>query len=100
MFVVVTRSTFSPDVETEVLTLANKSVPVAKRQPGFIDMVVHINHAHTQLMTYWKWARREDHEACMASDDWTAFMPSWESLIADGKLHFDLETYEVLDVSG
>lgn len=99
MFVVVTRSTFSPDGETEILALAKKSVPIAKRQPGFVDMIVHINHGRTQLMTYWKWECRDDHEACMASDDWAAFMPSWEKLISDDKLQFDIETYEVLDVS-
>ncbi len=99
MFIVVTRSTFSPDVETEVLALAKKSVPIAKKQSGFVEMVVHINHSRTQLMTYWKWESREDHEACMASDDWMAFMPSWERLISDDKLHFNLETFEMLDIS-
>lgn len=99
MFIVVTRSTFSPDVEAEVLALAIKSVPIAKRQPGFIDMIVHINHARTQLMTYWKWDNGEAHEACMASDDWQAFMPSWDELISDGKLRFDFDSYEMLNVS-
>lgn len=97
MFIVLTRSTFSPDVEDEVLALAKRSAPIAKAQPGFVDMIVHINHDRTQLMTYWKWERREDHEACMASEDWAAFMPGWEKLIADGKLQFDLDTYEPLN---
>ena len=96
MFVVVTRSTFSRDIEGEVLALAKRSVPIAKTQPGFVDIVVHINHDRTQIMTYWKWERREDHEACMASDDWLALMPGWEKLIADGKLQFDMDIYEPL----
>lgn len=96
MFVVVTRSTFSPDVETEALALAKRSVPIAKAQVGFVDMVVHLNHARTQIMTYWKWRNQSDHQACMDSDAWCALMPGWEKLIADGKLKFDMETYDVL----
>ena len=60
-------------------------------------MTMHINHDRNQLMTYWSWASREDHDNCMSSDDWVAFMPKWEALIEAGKLQFDLETYELLD---
>ena len=96
--IVVTRSHFDPSVEREVLALARQSKPIAEAQPGFQSMTVHINHDRTQLMTYWVWARREDHEACMESDDWNAFMPKWQALMDAGNLKFDLETYEILDV--
>jgi len=97
MFIVITRSSFSPDAEEEVLALARQSGPIARAQPGLKSMTMHIKHDRTQLMTYWHWARREDHENCMASDDWQAFMPKWEALIDAGKLKFDLDTYEILD---
>ncbi len=97
MFIVITRSAFSPEIEADVLALAQQSGPIARAQPGLNSMVMHISHDRTQLMTYWNWARREDHENCMSSDEWRAFMPKWEALIEAGKLKFDLETYEVLD---
>ncbi|GJL94947.1 MAG: hypothetical protein DHS20C05_13520 [Hyphococcus sp.] len=97
MFIVVTRSKFSPDVEDQVLALAKQSGPIARSQPGLNSMTMHINHKRTALMTYWNWASREDHENCMASDEWQAFMPGWSVLIEAGKLEFDMDTYDLLD---
>ena len=97
MFIVLTRSTFSPDVKEDVLALAKQSGPIARSQPGLNSMTMHINHDGTQLMTYWNWESQKHHEDCMASDDWMAFMPKWEALMEAGKLEFDLNTYEVLD---
>ena len=55
MFIVITRSTFDPQVEREVLALAEQSGPIARGQPGLNSMTMHINHDRNQLMTYWSW---------------------------------------------
>lgn len=39
------------------------------RQPGFISAALHVNDAQTRIANYSQWARREDFQAMLRSDE-------------------------------
>ncbi len=97
MFAVITKMGFKPDVADEVMDLTKAARPVAKRQPGIISFAQHVASDNSHVMTYWLWQSEQDHVDCLASDDWSGFMPHWQKLIDTGKITFTLDTYEVLE---
>ncbi len=93
MFYVVTRTHFSPAHRKDVLGLSHEAVAIAKKQPGFVSMRVHLASDDSHTLTYWVWRSERDHQACMASDDWAPWNPQWQALLESG-VDFDLATYE------
>ncbi|RVT82631.1 antibiotic biosynthesis monooxygenase [Rhodobacteraceae bacterium CCMM004] len=39
------------------------------RQPGFVSAALHVNDAQTRIANYSQWARREDFQAMLRSDE-------------------------------
>ncbi|MBT8455588.1 MAG: antibiotic biosynthesis monooxygenase [Rhodobacteraceae bacterium] len=39
------------------------------RQPGFISAALHVNDAQTRIANYSQWARREDFQAMLRTDE-------------------------------
>ena len=94
MFKVVTRTHFPADKRDEVLELSRAAIEIARKQPGFQGMRVHLASDGSHTLTYWEWATEADHLACMESPDWSEWNGRWEANLADG-MSFDLQTYEV-----
>ncbi|MBV6645686.1 MAG: antibiotic biosynthesis monooxygenase [Cyclobacteriaceae bacterium] len=95
-FVVQTKTFFAEDQENLVRELADISLPIFKRQPGLIDVQLHMSLDRSHTMGIIEWERKEDHEACMASPDFTPFNEKWEELMKSGTARFELSTYEVI----
>ncbi len=94
MFKVVTRTHFSPAQRETVLEMSKQAIEIARRQPGFQGMRVHLATDGSHTLTLWEWATEADHVACTRSPDWADWNPAWEKLMAEGA-SFDLATYEV-----
>jgi quinol monooxygenase YgiN len=39
------------------------------KQPGFISAALHVNDAQTRIANYSQWARREDYQAMLRTDE-------------------------------
>lgn len=95
-FVVQTKTFFEPSQESLVLELAEISLPIFRKQPGLIDIQLHLSHDKTHTMGIIQWKKREDHEACLASPDFGPFNEKWEQLMNGGRARFEISTYEVI----
>lgn len=95
MFVVLTRTHFADAQKDTVIDMSKDAVDIAKRQPGFIGIRIHLAHGAQHTMTYWEWETEQDHLNCMGSADWAQWNPKWQDLLANG-VQFDLETYDVV----
>ncbi|WBU54512.1 antibiotic biosynthesis monooxygenase [Paracoccus sp. SCSIO 75233] len=42
---------------------------VISKQPGFVAGAVHLNDAQTRIATYSQWARREDYQAMLRTEE-------------------------------
>lgn len=45
---------------------------VISRQPGFVSAALHVNDAQTRIANYSQWARREDYQAMLRTDEMRA----------------------------
>ncbi|WP_419913206.1 antibiotic biosynthesis monooxygenase family protein [Hoeflea sp.] len=95
MFYVVTHTRFSAEQRKDVLDLSQKAVEIAKEQPGFVSIRVHLAEDGSHTMTYWEWETERDHIACMGSDDWAPWNPKWQALLESG-VSFDIATYKAI----
>ena len=95
MFVVVTKTHFADRQKLAVMEMSNDAIEIAKQQPGFIGIRIHLAHEANHTLTYWEWETQEDHLNCMSSADWGSWNPKWEAMLADG-VTFELDTYEVV----
>ena len=64
------------------------------RQPGFIGAGLHVNDAQTRIANYSQWARREDFQAMLRTDE----MRKRNRAIAALSLRFEPVMYEVAEV--
>ena len=95
-FVVQTKTHFNPDQEDLVRELAEISLPIFKKQPGLLDIQLHIAHDNSHTMGIIQWESKEHHEACLASPDFGPFNTKWETLMKSGTAKFEMHTYDVL----
>lgn len=42
---------------------------VIRHQPGFLSAALHMNDAQTRIANYSRWARREDYQAMLRTDE-------------------------------
>lgn len=66
------------------------------KQPGFIAAALHVNDARTRIANYSQWARREDFQAMLRSDEMrarnrriAALCHRFEPVLYDVALTFD-----------
>ncbi len=95
-FVVVTKTYFQPEMKEKMIEVASKSIPVYKDQPGLESIAMHISHDETHMMSYFVWNKKEDHEKCMSVNDLDEWNEVWEKLISEGKIKFELDTYDII----
>ena len=63
------------------------------KQPGFIAAGLHVNDAQTRIANYSQWARREDFQAMLRSDE----MRRRNRRIAELCTRFEPVMYDVVD---
>ena len=78
----------------EALTLAYEEF--ISKQPGFISAGLHVNDAQTRIANYSQWARREDFQAMLRTDE----MRKRNRVIAGLCSRFEPVMYEVTAVFG
>ncbi|SDG52926.1 MULTISPECIES: antibiotic biosynthesis monooxygenase family protein [Alphaproteobacteria] len=64
------------------------------KQPGFVGAGLHVNDAQTRIANYSQWARREDFQAMLRSDE----MRAWNRRFSDLCRSFEPVMYEVAAV--
>lgn len=67
---VITTFDVTPGTCQDLLDKLNEAYEVfIRRQPGFIGAGVHVNDARTRIANYSQWARREDFQAMLRSEE-------------------------------
>ncbi len=94
MFKVVTRTHFPAKHKEAILAMSRDAIEIAKKQPGFESIRIHLSTDGTHTLTYWEWATEQDHLNCTQSPDWGDWNPKWTALMSDGA-SFDIGTYGV-----
>lgn len=70
---VITTFEMSPGTCQDLLdALADAYSAFISKQPGFIASGLHVNDAQTRIANYSQWARREDFQAMLRSDEMRA----------------------------
>ena len=95
-FVVMTQTFYEPELREEILTAAEESFPIFRKQAGLISIRMHEAHDHTHTMTVMEWQSKEHHEACMRSPDFGTWNEKWEKMMSSGKARWELFTYDIL----
>ena len=93
VFVVWTRTSFSPELREEILNLAHRSWPVFSTLPGFISMRAHIGEDQNETMTLLEWESKEHHEACMIDPAWGDMAGEWDRYMQDERVNFEMRIY-------
>ncbi len=92
-FIVQTKTHYTQDVKEQYFELARNAFEIFKKQPGFVSAKPFISEDDTHTMTIIEWQTKADHEACMASPDFTEFNATWEKLMHSGAIKFELNCY-------
>lgn len=67
---VITTFEVTPGTCTDLLDLLKTACrEVISKQPGFVASALHVNDAQTRIANYSQWARREDFQAMLRSDE-------------------------------
>ena len=67
---VLTTFEVTPAACDDLLTELNAAYgEVISRQPGFISAAIHVNDARTRIANYSRWARREDFQAMLRTEE-------------------------------
>lgn len=70
---VITTFEMTPGTCQDLLdALADAYAAFISKQPGFIAAGLHVNDAQTRIANYSQWARREDFQAMLRSDEMRA----------------------------
>ncbi len=97
-YFVVTRTFIEdPSLKDEVIAMSKESAEIFKRQAGLIEMQALLAENETHLSTYLVWENQQSHLACMESKDFNNVTAQWTSFIKEGKIRFELETYQGLE---
>lgn len=94
--IVQTKTFFSEDVKEELLELTKSSFEIFTKQSGLISIQTSICRNDNHITTYFEWESEEAHKACMQSSDFEEWNETWQRLIEEGKIEWELNTYEVL----
>ena len=89
MITVITRTYFPPGLSDVMEDLTSRSIPIFKKQPGFINMEVLKAMGGNGTLTVFKWKSITDHENCMSSEDWSALNKEWEDFLGREDVHFE-----------
>jgi len=96
-YYVITKTTIvDPTTKDDVLAMSRESAEIFRKQPGLIEMQSLFAENETHLATYLVWEDQQAHLACMQSKDFTEVTVQWTALMQEGKIKFDLETYQPL----
>jgi len=95
-FVAVSTVQFPVELKDDIHRLGLAMLPIARQQPGFIQVAFHQGLDASETMMYWEWQSRADHEACLKSPDWAALMADSGGLFARDGVTFSLRTFERL----
>jgi quinol monooxygenase YgiN len=96
-FIVQTKTYFEPDTRDEVIKLSFSAYEIFKMQKGLVSVHMHLSHKGDHTMTLLVWETEKDHLACMNSPDFGQWNQIWQDLINNGKLRWELDTYESID---
>lgn len=67
---VITTFEMTPATAHDLMELLQKAyAEVIRHQPGFIAAGLHMNDAMTRICNYSQWARREDYQAMLRSEE-------------------------------
>ena len=80
-----------------VLTMSKESAEIFRKQPGLIEMKSLIAENETHLSTYLVWEDQQYHLACMESKDFDEVTVQWTAFMKEGKVKFELETYQLVE---
>ncbi len=95
-FIVVTKTTFDPEVQDELLEVVRQSKPIFEKQPGCRSFVTHLSQDETHIMTYMEWASEQDHLNCMKSPDFNETNGVWQKLFDSGKAKLEFSIYRAI----
>ncbi len=94
-YYVITRTYIDdPSTKDQVIEMAKDSAEIFRRQPGLIEMNSLVAENETHLSTYLVWENAKAHLACMESKDFNNVTVKWTSFMEEGKIRFELETYQ------
>ncbi len=85
-----------PSLLQEVLEMSRKSSRIFRAQPDLIEMKSLLSEDETHLATWLVWENQQAHLACMESKDFADVTPRWTKLMEEGKIRFELDTYQDL----
>ena len=96
-YYVITR-TYMEDhtLKDEVIAMSKASAKIFARQPGLIELKSLVAENETHLSTYLVWEDQKSHLACMESKDFNEVTAQWTTFITEGKIRFELETYQLI----
>lgn len=96
-YFVITR-TYLEDrsAKKDVLEMSKKSAKIFRKQPGLIEMKSLFSENETHICTYLVWKNQQAHLNCMESKDFKNVTTDWTEFIQQGKIKFELETYQQL----
>ena len=95
-FIAMSRVKFPPALGDAVRTVGHRLIPIARDQPGLIDIAFHQSLEGDETVMIWEWRTRADHEACQHSPTWAKLMQEAGDLFQSPGVAFSLETYERL----
>ncbi len=97
-YYVITR-TYLEDlaVKEDVLRMSRASADIFKKQSGLVEMKSLFAENETHITSYLVWENHQAHLNCMESKDFEAVTAKWTDFIQQGKIRFELETYQLMD---
>ena len=96
-FVAISKVSYPDHLKSEIEAVGRAMIPIAKTQPGFINVAFHQSLQKNQTMMIWEWQRKEDHEACLNSPQMNELMKDSGALFSETGIEVKIETYEKVE---